>query len=208
MPLAQTIGGDAVDALPYIDKLYEHEDEKKAVDKLIQDEMKTFTRPNYLASLPAPPFDFKESIFVQTELERIKAGQPMAVLDTSRYQIEQPPPNKKNDIQAWKQCVANAQAQLEHQHLRLLNLELMNKYGANCWKVINSITENAAKQFEANFKKCRERIDQTNRERSAEQIPLGQELDTLEFEWQTLVQKTLEIDTACYLLERSMPPKS
>jgi len=53
----------------------------------------------------------------------------MPALDTSRYRLEPPPASKKHDLGAWKACVDNAHSQLEHQYLRIVNLELMLKYG-------------------------------------------------------------------------------
>jgi pre-mRNA-splicing factor SPF27 len=53
----------------------------------------------------------------------------MAPLDTSRYRLDPPGPTKRNDFNAWKSALDNAHAQLEHQYLRILNLELLLKYG-------------------------------------------------------------------------------
>ena len=53
----------------------------------------------------------------------------MPALDTSRYRLEPPLANKKHDLGAWKACVDNAHSQLEHQYLRIMNLELMLKFG-------------------------------------------------------------------------------
>lgn len=53
----------------------------------------------------------------------------MKPLDTSRYRLDTPAANKQNDHGAWRSCLDNAHAQLEHQYLRILNLELLLKYG-------------------------------------------------------------------------------
>ena len=47
---------ELIDALPYIDKEYERR--KREVDRLIIDEMKTFSPPDYLENLPPPPEPF------------------------------------------------------------------------------------------------------------------------------------------------------
>jgi hypothetical protein len=60
---------------------------------------------------------------------RVKSGQPMTPLDTSRYRLDPPGPTKRNDFNAWKSALDNAHSQLEHQYLRILNLELLLKYG-------------------------------------------------------------------------------
>jgi pre-mRNA-splicing factor SPF27 len=53
----------------------------------------------------------------------------MAPLDTSRYRLDTPEGTKRHDFGAWKASVDNAYSQLEHQYLRITNLELMLKYG-------------------------------------------------------------------------------
>ncbi len=54
-----------------------------------------------------------------------------------RYELPAPSSGQKNDITAWQDCVNNSMAQLEHQAVRIENLELMAQYGANAWKVSN-----------------------------------------------------------------------
>lgn len=53
----------------------------------------------------------------------------MKPLDTSRYRLDPPPQNKQNDPNAWRGALDNAHAQLEHQYLRIMNLEMLLKYG-------------------------------------------------------------------------------
>lgn len=54
-----------------------------------------------------------------------------------RYELPAPSSGQKNDITAWQECVNNSMAQLEHQAVRIENLELMSQYGTNAWKVYN-----------------------------------------------------------------------
>lgn len=54
-----------------------------------------------------------------------------------RYELPAPSSGQKNDITAWQDCVNNSMAQLEHQAVRIENLELMAHYGTNAWKVYN-----------------------------------------------------------------------
>lgn len=54
-----------------------------------------------------------------------------------RYELPAPSSGQKNDISAWQECVNNSMAQLEHQGVRIENLELMAQFGTNAWKVYN-----------------------------------------------------------------------
>ena len=53
----------------------------------------------------------------------------MPPLDATRYRLDAPPASRRHDLAAWKTSVDNAHSQLEHQYLRIINLELMLKYG-------------------------------------------------------------------------------
>lgn len=54
-----------------------------------------------------------------------------------RYELPAPSSGQKNDMTAWQDCVNNSMAQLEHQAVRIENLEVMAQYGTNAWKVYN-----------------------------------------------------------------------
>ena len=63
--------------------------------------------------------------------------------DEARYELDPPPLNKRNDENAWEVAVKNARAQLEHQALRIQNLELAAKFGTNAWRHFNTSLEAA-----------------------------------------------------------------
>jgi hypothetical protein len=152
---------------------------------------------------------------------RVKAGAPMAALDTNRFSLPKPPANKQNDYNAWKHAVDNAHSQIEHQHLRcapaprrlqrrrrrrrrrrpccsagrgipararrrltspssfarpparILNLELLLKYGPNAWRAHNQALDAASAQLQAQLAGLRDTVDGTNRERKLQQEAAG-----------------------------------
>ena len=75
------------------------------------------------------------SVFLAAELERIAAGRGMAGLDQERYRLPRPAEGAQQaDAGAWRGALRNAQAQLQHQDTRLVNLELMKTFGVRAWR--------------------------------------------------------------------------
>mmetsp|Transcript_30830 Transcript_30830/g.37364 ORF Transcript_30830/g.37364 Transcript_30830/m.37364 type:complete len:243 (+) Transcript_30830:254-982(+) len=196
---------DNIDALPYADNLPAGWRQK--VDILVQEEMRRMpkSRADYLKELPPVPTSrFQEGSVIANELQRVAEGKPVEPLDTTRYRLEPPPLNRRNDPGAWKHGLTNAQAQLEHQALRMTNLELAVKYGPNAWRANLQhldATCSSAKQALADTKA---EIEQINRERKLHQTSVGTELSSLDEQWMELVKKNMEIDQACALVAQEI----
>uniref|UniRef100_H2L3M9 Pre-mRNA-splicing factor SPF27 n=1 Tax=Oryzias latipes TaxID=8090 RepID=H2L3M9_ORYLA len=135
---ASVAGEVFVDALPYFDQGYDAPGVREAAAALVEEETRRY-RPtkNYLSYLPMPEFSPFETEIMRNEFERLAARQPMDLLSMKRYELPAPTSGQKNDITAWQECVNNSMAQLEHQAIRIENLELMSHYGTNAWKVYN-----------------------------------------------------------------------
>jgi pre-mRNA-splicing factor SPF27 len=62
------------------------------------------------------------------------------------------PQVRKMTLLHGKKCVNNSMAQLEHQAVRIENLELMSQHGCNAWKVYNEnlihMIEHAQKELQ------------------------------------------------------------
>ncbi|XP_064630866.1 pre-mRNA-splicing factor SPF27-like [Lineus longissimus] len=197
--------GVIVDALPYYDQGYDEPGIKEAALALVEEETRRY-RPtkNYLDYLPPPNYNAFETEIMKNELERIQARLPMDMLSMKRYELPQPPAGKMTDITAWTECVDNSQAQLEHQALRIANLELMTDFGINAWKLYNNLLVHMVEAAQKQLVEVRKRIQDINWKRKSEQTAAGTKLKLLEESWVGLVSKNYEIERAIADLEKDV----
>ncbi|XP_005988513.1 pre-mRNA-splicing factor SPF27 isoform X2 [Latimeria chalumnae] len=184
-----SVAGDViVDALPYFDQGYDAPGVREAAAALVEEETRRY-RPtkNYLSYLPTPDYAAFETEIMRNEFERLAARQPMELLSMKRYELPAPSSGQKNDITAWQECVNNSMAQLEHQAVRIENLELMSQHGCNAWKVYNE-----------------KQIQDLNWQRKQEQLTAGSKLREMESNWVSLVSKNYEIERAIVQLENEI----
>lgn len=133
---------------------------------------------------------------LEAELRRAAAGTPLAALDLQRYNLNPPPASQRGDPAAWQAALDNAHAQLEHQRNRLLNLELLLKFGPNSWRAHNEALASHVMRVQGQAAEAAAAVEDLNRERKLQQTAAGRELRALEAEYLSLVAKNVELQGA------------
>lgn len=141
---------------------------------------------------------------MHNDFDRLQARLPMEMLSMKRYELPQPSAGRMNDISAWTECVENSQAQLEHQSLRISNLDLMSQYGADAWKMYNGVLQQMLELAQKQLVDIRKQMQEINWERKNKQTVAGTKLKQLEESWVGLVSKNYEIERACVDLENEL----
>ncbi|KAI6652713.1 Pre-mRNA-splicing factor SPF27, partial [Oopsacas minuta] len=93
---------------------------------------------------------------------------------------------------------------LEQQSLRIMNLDLLLRYGASAWKVHNEQLERMTVLEEKQLRQIKQRIQEVNWERKKQQTEGGEGLSRLSAEWNYLVKENLQIEEVCLPLEREI----
>ena len=83
----------------------------------------------------------------------------------------------------------------------MFNLELLQKYGANAWRVHNYQLEADLKTIQRNTEQVRQQILEVNRERKQDQTQAAASLQSLENKWSDLISQNLQVEIACAALE-------
>lgn len=159
---------------------------------------------NYLEHLGPTDTPAFETELMRHELERIQNRIPMEGLAMKRYELPPPPPGKLSEVGAWSESVRNSMAQLEHQSVRAINLELMMDYGCEAWKSNLEVLTALQAKAQAQLQDLRKEIQEVNWQRKSKQMQAGEKLRALEAHWVLLVSKNYEIEQACAGLEEEI----
>lgn len=132
-------------ALPYFDREIETQPGLQArVEREIQLEMQAIAGEKGSSSSTAttgavsegrlPPLLTGQTLFADRpdllqEVQRAGAGERMTSIDSTRFQLPPPTAGSKASEEEWNKAVDNAATQLLHQQGRLMNIELMKRYG-------------------------------------------------------------------------------
>lgn len=169
---------------------------------MVEEECRRY-RPtkNYLEVLPPLNITAFETPMMHTEFERLQNRLPMETMSMKRYELPPPPSGKLNELNAWTECVDNSQAQLEHQAVRILNLQLMLEYCCPAWQRYLQTLKDVQGLASKKLSDLRQAVQEVNWQRKSLQMKGGDELRALEAKWVALVSHNYEIEQACSLLE-------
>lgn len=194
-----------VDALPYFDQGYDDPGVRETSLAMVEEECRRY-RPtkNYLEHLPQISSTAFETELMSKEFERIQNRQPMEPLSMKRYELPPPPPSKISELSAWQDSVENSMAQLEHQAVRAMNLELMLEYGCETWKLYLDVLTSMLANAQSYLEEIKKDIQDINWQRKEKQTQAGDKLRMLETQWVVLVSKNYEIELVCARLEEEI----
>jgi pre-mRNA-splicing factor SPF27 len=80
-------------------------------------------------------------------------------------------------------------------------LELLQKYGANAWRMYNFQLEGQLNALKHVLEQEKSRVVACNQERKAAQLDVGAKLSRLEKQWYELVSKNAQLEAACLGVE-------
>lgn len=125
------------------------------------------------SNVPPLPTLFENSPLLTQALASAESKQIAEELDRTRYNLADPSEGEEASIEDWEKALQNASSQLEHQRLRLVNLDLFNKYGANAWRISNFLTEQSTERIQREIEKVTAETEDVNRTRKVEQVRIS-----------------------------------
>ncbi|EQC26913.1 hypothetical protein SDRG_15246 [Saprolegnia diclina VS20] len=197
-----------IDCLGYIDSTANDDaDMKKLVSLQIQQQMAAmppFDPSAYLAYLPALELETKE-------MKRVAAGVALDAINTNKYRVVPPSTGllkKSQDlhaqVEAWQTANANAKVAIEYETSRILNLEMLNKYGADRWKLHVGVLSGVHDKCVMELDESKAATEVINVKRKQEQLLNADKLWGLERKRDDLLRKTQYIEAACDAIERDV----
>ncbi|GBP87542.1 Pre-mRNA-splicing factor SPF27 [Eumeta japonica] len=195
-------GEVVVDALPYIDQGYDDPGVREAALAMVEEECRRY-RPtkNYLEGAGPEPSTAFETLAIQSEMERVQQRLPMEPLSMKRYELPPPPAGRLGEPTAWAEAVDNSYAQLSHQSVRVLNLELQLQYGSEAWRSYLTTLQALVNKSQNIHTQLRKQITTVNWERKRTQTASGARLRSLRRRWAQLVSDNYRLERAIMQLE-------
>ena len=136
------------------------------------------------------------------DFSRMAQNQPMGAMDIKRYQLAEPAEDA--GAQEWKAAVDNGLAQVQHQAVRIENLELMSEHGPMAYRMFNAHLEGVHATVTKRLEATKAEITEINKKRKLEQIEGAYKVRELEMQWDEISRKNIQIDAANQALDRDI----
>lgn len=172
------------------------EDDEAIVSQLIQHEIQEFEPKDYLSQFPPVPPER-----ANTSKEQDDEG-----LDFERYELDIPAFEKSTKIEekleVWCDLVQRAKVQIQHQKIRILNLQLLDEYGQNAWLEYLKTLENHKQALDKAVQIRQTEVTSTNEDRQSRQFEWAGEIARFEIKWKKLIQDNIEIQNQLSKLQK------
>jgi pre-mRNA-splicing factor SPF27 len=190
-----------VDALPYIDTDYGASAEiSMAVQRVIDEEMKSMPKKDYLAKLPLPATPhMDESPIFKEAAQRVATNKKMDVIHG--YDVTAPQGMKGREVKAWEEAVAKAERKAAYDDTHAVNMDLMATFGKPAWMAHVNHGLEYEKVLRLEATNMRGACEEVNKRRKLEQISCGNQLRGLLRQAEELERNTYEVDGASAMLE-------
>merc|ERR1712151_1146147 len=106
-----------------------------------------------------------------------------------RYKVLGPRKNQVNIFSKWKKCIENVQIRLGEEQNILINLQIQQKWARKSWEIHQNQIKQQELYMEKKVSNSKERKNNVNRKRKSEQTRKKNELNQLENEWWSIIQK-------------------
>jgi len=200
-----------LDALAYVDVT--HPDYEAYALTQIEDEMIAMdTNPNinttadfYLSTL-TKPYTPSSTPLAAISIAAITANNGVPPTAPTTYRpvsfLKKPTTSLQNDVQAWKKAVSDAKVTIENENLTLMNLELLNEFGATAHMAhITELTRVSAATF-STLSDRKNEVDMINASRKAAQDKVAPKYGVLTRKWTELVAKNSHLEGVVKEMEK------
>lgn len=192
------------DSLPYHDAPLDANTQKQ-VDRLIQQEMATFSAPKLAKRSADDSFDSADFLFVHREMKRVRDGHALPKLNFANHTlVALTEGDKGKTATATAEMCERAGAQLEHENARVNNLELLVKYGGISWKANATLWDKAQAKLEADVNEVKHQVEETNRRRKGMQQDNAAELTRLDALYNETLRRNMLLEKECVRMEEQL----
>ncbi len=165
--------------------------------------MSNFKPKNYLHNMPIPQ-SYGNSDILREEFARVRSGKKLNAIDLKRYELATPQSSLSDDHNAWRKSINRAKTLLEYQNNRVINLELLSKYGSKVWSYHANKNSVQKDKTEKDVKNLYQECESVNRKRKAEQDSIKDTLDLQRAKYWEMIHKNRQLRAACDMFKNEI----